>query len=320
MQLSGVADINRMMRYKCITKLVCGLTAILLLTACSPTPYKAESSAVLTSSSCVFYTADGLYRANPDGSDKMLLKSGGDLRYIGSLNGWVYFTDEGDRLRRTDTIGRQEESVTRDPVQDAIMVNDTLYYIEAGKVFCLDTGDQPLIEIPQDILALPFNFKTNGKDLFICTYGEQGNCSVYQCGLTKGSVDLVAANIYDNPFVLYEDEAIQVSDTGTDNQIYKQSFATGEKQVLLSYTGLLYDMCVCDGWLLYITQPGEGGAKYMNGYDLHSGHTFQLEAPGDYIYQTTATHVLIVNSEDLSMSRFIINGDTPSFSAFSQRE
>ncbi len=294
---------------------------MLLLAACTQTTDEAETSAASSSGTFLFYTAtDGLYRAELDGSEKTLLKSSAYLRYIGSLDGWVYFTDEGSRLWKTDADGQREEALTREPVLDAIMVNGTLYYIQAGKLFCLDADDQlrPLAEMPQDILELPFNLKTDEAGLFICTYAEQGFCSVYGCDLSTGKIDLLAANIHDNPFVLYEDQAIQVSDAGTDNQIFKQSLATGEKQVLLSYTGVLYDMCEYGDWLLYITQPTEGSRKYMDGFNLRSCDTFRLESPGDYFYQTLENQILIMNSEDQSLSRFVINGDQPSFGAFNE--
>lgn len=289
---------------------------MLLLTACTGTTDKASDAPA--PGAYLFYTAaDGLYRANLDGSEKMLLKSSAQLRYIGSLDGWVYYTDGDNRLWKTDADGQREDALTREPVLDAIMVNGTLCCIQAGKLFRLDTDGQlrPLTQIPQDILELPFNLKTDGTGLYICTYGEQGICSVYGCDLLTGHIDLRAANIADNPFVLCEDQAIQATDSGTDDQIFTQSFATGEKQMLLSYTGCLYDMCVSGDWLLYITQPSEGSKKYMNGFHLRSRETFQLEAPGDDIYQVSASAILIMNSEDHSISRFIINGDQPYFGA-----
>lgn len=296
--------------------LICGLAFICLLAGCKQAADKTTVSAGSSAGSWLFYTtADGLYRADFNGSEQKLIKSGGALRYIGSLSGWVYFTDEDNRLLKTDANGQREEAVSGGPALDAIMAGGMLCYVEANKIIGLDADGhaKPLADIPQDILELPFNLKTDGIGLFICTYGEQGDGSVYRCDLAKGRIDMPAANVHSAPFAISDNQAIQVTDTGTDNQIFKQSLVTGEKQVLLSYTGFLYDMCVSGDWLFYITQPNEGGSTYMNGFHLRTGETFQLSAPGDHICQTLAGEILIMNSQDQSISRFMFDSGAPAF-------
>ena len=267
----------------------------------------------------MFYTDEnGLYRTNLDGSGKMMLESSKYLRLVGNIIQWIYFTDKDNKLYKIDENGQQKKMLLSSPVFDAIVIKDTVYYIQSKNIFSIDTSDavKQFMEIPEDILQLPYNLKSDGADLYVCNYLEKGICTIYKCDLQNGRFTPKLENVLYDPFVIYEGTAIQVNDSGQNSQIIKQNIGTGQKEKIVDFTGLLCDMGVYHDWLIYITLPDSENQKYINGFNMSSGKAFQLKSDGDYIYQILPSQILLMNSDNKSISSLVIDGDKAYFEIF----
>ena len=282
-----------------------------------------DSNSGFTSGQYVFYsTQDGLYRSNPDGSGKILLFSNSYTRLIGNIRGWVYYIDKDDLLYKVDENGLQKKVLANSEIADAVIMNNTVYYIQSGNLFSVDANDSvnQYMKLPQVILQLPYHLIADGDCLYICTYFELGQCNIYTCNLQNGQIELALKSVCDDPFMIDKGNVIQVTNTGQDNHIFQQDIITGDKQNITDFTGILFDMGIYQDWLIYITRSNNENKLYINGLNRKTGHTFQLLSQGDHIFQTLSSQVLIIDSENQAICRFIISNNDQYFDTFSEAD
>lgn len=166
--------------------------------------------------------------------------------------------------------------------------------------------------ILEKLLAEPKCLKTDGSSLYLCIYYQQGLCDIYRCDTVHGNVALIRDMVNDGPLILQDGYAIIYD----ENEVNKLNIQTGQKQRLFSCDGELLGMTSYNDWILYITKPLNEDRTNINGYNLATCKTFEVELKGDYFYQTLPSEIIFCDSEhNDALSILTINGVKASFAS-----
>lgn len=295
---------------------------ILILTACNRSEGSSHAAAATQTSPAdsiapstdtyIYYTADeGLIRVNADGKENVLLFKGAYVRLIGNIDGYIYFTDRDGMLYKMNENGEQKRLLFAAPVADAVAAGGAVCFIQSNELCRLNADDSVtrLMQIPESILQQPYNLGTDGPGLYICAYLEQGVGRIYKCSPESGRIVPQLEDVRYSPLVINKGCAFQAQVTGTGSRIFKQYISSGEKETVLDVTGLLFDMSVSGDWLIYISRPENESQTYVNGFNIISGKAFRLETQSDYIYEALPSQVLLLDSDDKSLSMLKISDD-----------